>query len=473
MQYDHLETSFARNGAAAHSKEPHGSKPVFPALSDVTPLQSGLMKAAPGHAPRAAALRLLHAVLVRGAPLDDAIGREIAIRALEPRDRAFAGRLVTTVLKRLGQIDAALAACLKRPLPRNAETVRNALRLGAAQLLFLEIPGHAAVATSVALIPGRFGRLKGLVNAVLRRMAREGHSPLVRQDAGQLNTPKWMWSRWSAAFGEDICRRIAEAHLVEPLLDLCVRADTEYWARCLNGKFLPTGAVRLSESSSVTQLDGFAEGAWWVQDAAAQLPARLLGDVKDRAVFDLCAAPGGKAAQLASAGANVVAVDRSEARVARLRENLARLKLEAECVVADVLSWVPARTADAVLLDAPCTATGTIRRHPDIPRIRVPTDIKTLAETQAELLRTAARLVRPGGIFVYCVCSLEPEEGPDQIDRFLDSAAAFSREPVRAEEIFGQSQFVTPEGDLRTLPCHWAEWGGLDGFYAARLRHVG
>jgi 16S rRNA (cytosine967-C5)-methyltransferase len=281
-----------------------------------------------------------------------------------------------------------------------------------------------------------------------------------------------MWSRWSAAFGEDACRRIAEAHLGFPPFDLAVRADAELWARRLNGRVLPTGAVRLSESASVAGLDGFADGAWWVQDAAAQLPARLLGPVTDRVVFDLCAAPGGKTAQLASAGAAVVAVDRARGRAERLRENLARLKLAAECVVADVLAWTPGRTADAVLLDAPCTATGTIRRHPDIPRLRHPDDIAKLAATQANLLRAAATLVRPGGVLVYSVCSLEPEEGPAQIARFLDSAAAFSREPVRAEEIFGQFPFVTPEGDLRTLPCHWAEWGGLDGFYAARLRRA-
>jgi 16S rRNA (cytosine967-C5)-methyltransferase len=239
----------------------------------------------------------------------------------------------------------------------------------------------------------------------------------------------------------------------------------------LNARALPTGTVRVAESAAVARLDGYAEGAWWVQDAAAALPVRLLGDVKGLAVFDLCAAPGGKTAQLANNGANVVAVDHSESRIARLRDNLARLKLAAECVVADALTWSPGRTADAVLLDAPCAATGTIRRHPDIPRVKKPAEIAQLAAAQAKLLRAAAALVRPGGVLVYCVCSLEPEEGPDQVAGFLEAGAPFVRQPVDADELCGQPQFVT-EGDLRTLPCHWPDLGGMDGFFAARLRRT-
>ncbi|MSO85869.1 MAG: MFS transporter [Rhodospirillales bacterium] len=430
------------------------------------------MTAAPGHAPRAAALKLLHAVLGRGAPLDQAIENDSTFRALEPRDRAFARRLTVTVLRRLGQIDTALAACLKAPLPRNAETVRNALRLGAAQVLFLETPAHAAVATSVALVPGRFGRLKGLANAVLRRLVREGETLIAGQDEARLNTPDWLWARWSIAFGDDTCRRIAEAHLIAPPLDLSVRAEPEAWARRLGARVLPTGTLRLEESAAVAQLDGFAEGAWWVQDAAAALPVHLLGDVKNLTVFDLCAAPGGKTAQLASKGANVVAVDRSEARIARLKENLLRLRLGAECVVADAAAWTPPAPAEIVLLDAPCSSTGTIRRHPDILRGKTADDIARLAETQGRLLAAAAKMVAPGGRLLYCVCSLEPEEGADHIARFLRESTPFVREPVRAVEIRGQSQFVTAGGDLRTLPCHWPDLGGMDGFFVARLRRT-
>ena len=429
--------------------------------------------AASGLPARSVALDILRAVLARAMPLDAALEKSADLAVLAPRDRAFARNLVATALRRLGQIDAALAACLAKPLPKNADKVRDVLRLGATQLLFLKTPAHAAVATSIALVPGRFGRLKGLANAVLRRLTREGGAMIAGQDAARLNTPEWLWARWSAAFGEDTCRCIAEAHLVEPPLDLSVRAEPEFWARRLGARVLPTGTVRVAKSASVAQLDGYAEGAWWVQDAAAALPARLLGDVKGLAVFDLCAAPGGKTAQLANKGANVVAVDYSEARAARLQENLARLKLAAECVVADVLSWAPGRSADVVLLDAPCAATGTIRRHPDIPRVKKPADIAALAAAQVNLLRAAAALVRPGGVLVYCVCSLEPEEGPGQVARFLGPGVPFVREPVDAAEICGQSQFVTAEGDLRTLPCHWPDVGGMDGFFAARLRRTG
>lgn len=426
------------------------------------------MTAASGLPPRAAALRLLHAVLGRRAPLDQAIENDAAFRALEPRDRAFAGRLVATVLRRLGEIDAALAACLDKPLPRNAETVRNALRLGAAQLLFLETPGHAAVATSVALIPGRFGRLKGLTNAVLRRLSREGDSLRARQDAGRLNTPDWLWRRWSEFYGEDTCRKIALAHLVPPPLDLSVRDSPEAWAERLGGRVLPTGTVRLEEAAGIADLPGYDEGAWWVQDAAAALPVRMLGDVAGRTVVDLCAAPGGKTAQLAAAGATVIAVDRSAARVARLKENLARLALDIEPVVADAGQWTPPAPAEIVLLDAPCSSTGTIRRHPDIPYGKTADDIARLAETQNRLLAAAATMVAPGGRLLYCVCSLEAEEGPRQVERFLAAQSAFRLEP--AARFSGGDEFLTPEGALRTLPCQWPEWGGLDGFFAALFR---
>jgi 16S rRNA (cytosine967-C5)-methyltransferase len=429
--------------------------------------------ASPGPA-RAAAAEVLIAALTRKVPLESALGRHCAPASFSPRDRAFVHNLVLTTLRRLGEIEAAVASCLKQPLPKGAVHARIALALGACQILFLRTPAHAAVATSVALIAaGRNARFKGVVNAVLRRIARAPESFLAGEGAARANTPDWLWARWSAAFGEDTCRRIAEAHLVEPPLDLSVRAEPELWARRLNARVLPTGTVRVAKSAAVAQLDGYAEGAWWVQDAAAALPARLLGDVKGLAVFDLCAAPGGKTAQLTNAGANVVAVDYSEARVARLRDNLARLKLGAECVAADVLSWAPGRTADAVLLDAPCAATGTIRRHPDIPHVKKPADIAALTAAQAKLLRAAAALVRPGGVLVYCVCSLEPEEGPGQVARFLEPGVPFVREPVDAAAIFGQSQFVTAEGDLRTLPCHWPDLGGMDGFFAARLRRTG
>ena len=427
-----------------------------------------------GIAARAAALRLLGVMLDNRDTLERAMSIDGGFAALAPRDRAFAHNLVATTLRRLGEIDVALSACMEKPLPANAAKVRNALRLGATQLLFLKTPAHAAVETSVALIAeGRLGRFKGLVNAVLRRIARTPETFLAGRNASRVNMPNWLWARWSIVFGEEICRQIAEIHLATPPLDLSVRADPETWARRLNGRVLPTGTVRLSEPGPIAQLDGYGEGAWWVQDAAAALPVHLLGNVKNLAVFDLCAAPGGKTAQLANAGANVIAVDHSQTRVARIRENFARLKLDAAFVVADVLTWTPGRTADIVLLDAPCTATGTIRRHPDIQRVKKPADIVAMTAVQAKLLSAAAALVRPGGVLLYCACSLEPEEGPDQIARFLEMSNRFVRESMNVTAIGGEARFITAEGDLRTLPSYWADLGGMDGFYAARLRRIG
>lgn len=428
------------------------------------------MTAASGHASRAAALRLLHAVLGRRVPLDSAIENDVSLRALELRDRAFTRLLLATVLRRLGQIDAALNACLDKPLPRNAETVRNALRLGAAQVLFLGTPAHAAVSASVALIPGRFGRMKGLANAVLRRLAREGGSVVARQDAAHLDTPDWLWRRWGEFYGEDVRRQIAEAHLIEPPLDLTVRDAPEAWAERLGGRVLPTGTVRVPEAGGIKELPGYDEGAWWVQDAAAALPVKMLGDIAGRTVIDLCAAPGGKTAQLIAAGARTTAVDRSAARLARLHENLARLDLKAECIVADAAQWTPPAPADVVVLDAPCSATGTIRRHPDIPYGKTADDIRRLAEMQARLLAAAAKFVAPGGRLLYCVCSLEAEEGPRHIEPFLAAHSVFRLEP--AARFPGGDEFLTPEGTLRTLPCQWTEQGGLDGFFAAVFRRA-
>ncbi len=429
------------------------------------------MTAASGHASRAAALRLLHVVLGRRVPLDSAIENEAALRALEPRDRAFARLLLATVLRRLGQIDAALNACLAKPLPRNAETVRNALRLGAAQILFLGTPAHAAVGASVALIPGRFGRMKGLANAVLRRLAREGAALIAKQDAGALNTPAWLWARWSGFFGEDTCRAIAEAHLNEPPLDLTVRADPEAWAERLGGRVLPTGTVRLTDAGGIAGLAGFDEGLWWIQDAAAALPVKMLGDIAGRTVVDLCAAPGGKTAQLIAAGARAVAVDRSAARLARLRENLARLNLAAECIGADATQWMPPAPADVVVLDAPCSATGIFRRHPDVLHRVRPKAIAALAEAQKAMLARAADWLKPGGTLVYSVCSLEPEEGEAVAEAFLAAHPDFRAEPVPPPELPVEIGLETPRW-MRLLPGAFEAAGGADSFFIARFTRV-
>jgi len=423
---------------------------------------------------RQVALDLVGAVLQRKRPLDEAIEDHPAMAGLAARDRAFARLLVATVLRRLGQIDALIGQCLNTPLAPRAAIVHDVLRLGTAQLLFLRTPPHAAVATSVDLAHARgFLSHKGLVNAVLRRLSVEGPGQVEGQDAARLNTPDWLWQSWSRAYGEDRARAIAEAHLKEAPLDLTLRSEDASWCEKLQAMQLPTGSLRRAGGGSIMSLPGYAEGAWWIQDAAASLPVRLFAGVAGLAVVDLCAAPGGKTAQLAIAGARVTAIDRSTRRLDRLVANLRRLGLAVSAMAADGLTWRPEHPVDAVLLDAPCTATGAIRRHPDVPHLKQPEDVARLAVVQENLLRAAVDMLRPGGTLVYCTCSLEPEEGPQRIEALLRSGAPVEHRPIAPAEIGAPAEWVTPQGDLRTLPCHLAEYDGVDGFYAARLVKLG
>jgi 16S rRNA (cytosine967-C5)-methyltransferase len=423
---------------------------------------------------RSVAIDLIGAVVRRNRPLDDAIEENAEMAALPARDRAFARLLVAMVLRRLGQIDTLIAHCLNTPLPPRAALVHDILRLGVAQLLFLRTPPHAAVATSVDLAEVRgFISHKGLVNAVLRRLSVEGQALVAAQDAARLNTPQWLWRAWSETYGEETARAIAMAHLKEAPLDLTVRENPDYWAQALKAVRLPTGTLRRSAGGAITALPGYAEGAWWVQDAAAAMPAMLFGDVSGRRVIDLCAAPGGKTAQLAAAGANVTAIDRSPRRVERLNANLARLHLKAETLVADAVHWRPKEPAPLILLDAPCTATGAIRRHPDVLHLKTSDDVARLAAVQERLLSAAVEMLAPGGVLVYCTCSLEPQEGVQQVTRLLARGAKVERRPIDASEIGGLAECISKDGDLRTLPCHLADLDGLDGFYAARLVRTG
>ncbi len=418
---------------------------------------------------RATALRALQAVL-GGETLDAAFA--LAEKAsLSARDRGFQRLLVLTTLRRLGQIEDAIARCVERPdqLPPRERCV---LRLGAAQLLFIGTPAFAAVDGAVE--GTRSKSLKGLVNAVLRRLSREGATILASQDAARLNTPAWLWEQWLRDFGEPTARAIATAHLVEPPLDLTVSGDAAALAERAGAVVLPTGSVRQRNAGSVAELPGYDEGAWWVQDAAAGLPARLLlgamAEPRGARIADLCAAPGGKTAQLATAGAAVTAVDRDAARLQRVADNLRRLRLNATLVAADATQWSPGAPFDSVLLDAPCTATGTIRRNPDIAWHKSAQSSAGLRPTQDALLDSAAAVLRPGGVLVYCVCSLDSGEGVERVESFLSRRQGFRRELVAAAEVGGLQELLTPAGDLRTLPSHLADLGGMDGFYAARLR---
>ncbi len=401
---------------------------------------------------RDGAFDLLQAVLSRHRPLEEALD---ALPAAEARDRAAAHRLAAAVLRRAGSLDAVLEPFLRRAPP---DAVRHILRLGPAGLLLLHTPAHAAVATAVALARLRgLAPFTGLVNAVLRRVAAEGAAVLAELDGPRLDTPAWLWASW----GHE-ARAIAVGHGTEASLDLTVRGELPP-----GGARLPTGTVRYPAGTRVMDLPGYDTGAFWVQDVAAALPASLLAARPGERVADLCAAPGGKAAQLAAAGAEVFALDRDPHRIARLRENLARLRLPATIVLADATAWQPPAPLDAVLLDAPCSATGTIRRHPDILHLKRPSDVAALVGQQRALLTAAAALLRPGGRLVYAVCSLQPEEGPGALPTAF--AAGLRLDPFTPAELATMPEARTGDGCLRTHPGLWPERGGMDGFFAARL----
>ncbi|MEO8650795.1 MAG: RsmB/NOP family class I SAM-dependent RNA methyltransferase [Hyphomicrobiaceae bacterium] len=431
---------------------------------------------------RVMAVDILDGVLGRGKTLEDALSATQSgarQRVLPPRDRAFAHLLAATVLRNRGRLMAVVSRFIERALPREARRAELILLSAAAQLLLLGTPGHAAIFLAVeqAQRDQKAERYAKLTNAVLRKVAAEGPKILATLDAVATDIPPWLLMRWSAAYGPDTARRIAEASLAEAALDVTLKVpgDAASWAEQLAGVALPTESIRLGDHGAIEELPGFADGAWWVQDAAASLPVRLLGDVAGKRVADLCAAPGGKTAQLASLGARVTAVDHGATRLGRLDENMRRLRLgdQVTTVQADILDWKPSELFDAVLLDAPCTSTGTIRRHPDLLHLKTESDVARLAGLQARFLTAAAGMVAPGGTLVYCTCSLEPEEGEDQIEKFLTDNAEFARAPIVASDVGGVAEWVTAAGDLRTLPFHMtldpSFKSGMDGFYAARL----
>jgi 16S rRNA (cytosine967-C5)-methyltransferase len=417
---------------------------------------------------RAAAVKILGEVLRKRRPLDAAEAEIIAASELEPRDAGFARAIAGETLRRFGQLDALIRNFVpKAPPPHKAGPALEILLAGACELLFLDVAPHAAVdaANRLAASDNKAVHFKSLINAVLRRVSREGKDFLGSKDADRLNTPDWLWASWRAAYGDQTARAIASAHLHQPPTDFVLK----------DGASPPPGAMqlfgnvsRMADTGRVDMLEGFSDGAWWVQDFAASLPARLLGDVRGQRAIDLCAAPGGKTMQLANMGATVTAVEREPARMARLRENLQRAKLDAELIEADMRD-VGIAPAHFVLLDAPCSATGTIRRHPELPWIKNAADINLTAQAAGELLDVAAEMVAPGGTLIFAVCSLEPQEGSEQVEDFLARNDAFKRKPIAASEMFDLARLIDANGDLRTLPCHLAEQGGMDGFYAARL----
>jgi len=412
---------------------------------------------------RIAAQDVLSEVLRRRRPLDAALDAILPAAKLDPRDAGFARAIASETLRRFGQIDALLRRFIpKPPAPHRSGPTSEILLAGACELLFLDVAAHAAVdaANRLAARDKKAVHFKPLINATLRRIAREGREALAQQDI-HLAAPDWLWERWRDTYGDDTARAIIKAHLKRPPVDIALKDIFEI----PGAEVLPNGMLRLADPGRIEELPGYAEGAWWVQDFAASLPAHLLGDVNGATVIDLCAAPGGKTAQLAARGAKLIAVEREASRLARLRENLARLKLEATLVESDARDFQPETQAPFVLLDAPCSATGTIRRHPDLPWIKSAADINLCASGAGELLDAAAEMVAPGGTLVFAVCSLEPEEGPEQIAAFLDLRKNFTRKPLAGSDVFGMREALTQQGDLRTLPSL-----DMDGFYAARLK---
>ncbi|MBI1214724.1 MAG: methyltransferase domain-containing protein [Alphaproteobacteria bacterium] len=424
---------------------------------------------------RRCAYSILNDIMFKKKSLDEGYVRAEGFEELLARDRAFVRVLVSIVLKRAPEMDVALAKLLHEPLTElKPLQLINIFRLGIAQFAFLQTPAHASVNTTVELAESEgIAHHKSLVNAVMRRLTREGYDMMDPRDAGKFNTPDWLWQEWMKDYGVETALAICAANLGEAPTDFTVKSDSGTWAQKLEAMPLPSGSLRKLSGGFIPRLPGFEEGAWWVQNAAAALPAKLLGDVGGKTVIDLCAAPGGKTAQLASMGAQVTAVDRSSERVRRLAENMERLKLDVKTEIVDGSVWRPRELVDAVLVDAPCTATGTIRHQPDVLWLKQPQDQQKLAALQQRLMLNALNMLKPGGVMVYCTCSLQKAEGEHQAEWLLQQARKdglpVQLSPISGSEMQGMAEMLTPQGELRCLPFHWQDKGGIDGFYAARF----
>ncbi len=429
-------------------------------------------------AARKVCLGLLEHVLVQKQALDQALERDEGFKSLPTRDRAFCRMLVSTTLRRLGQIDDLIAKAEEKPAPKNP-VLENILRMGVTQIMFMDVPDHAAVDTSVRLVDAaEMDKQKGFVNGLLRTIARVGKEWAGRQDEARLNTPEWLLKIWIEDYELRTAANIARANLSEAPLDITIKDESSrnYWSSAFKATELGAGSLRCrGVSGAVHEMQGFDDGMWWVQDAAAAFSARLSGDSSGHTVLDLCAAPGGKTMQLAAQGAHVIAVDRSAQRLKRLEENLHRMRLEehVEIIAADAAAWQPQEPFKYILLDAPCSATGTIRRHPDVAHLKTQRDVERLVHVQAAILENAYNMLEPGGTLIYCTCSLQKSEGEHQIQRLFENHEDAYKIPVTAEEIGGMDEPVTDYGDLRILPYHMAALGGMDGFFISRIMKGG
>jgi len=422
---------------------------------------------------RQAALACYERILDQSMALDGAFDEICRQYDLSSQNRSFVRFLITTALRRRGHIVAMINFCTPRNLGAKQNRVKYILELGITQLLFMDVPAYAAINSAVEMTARqkepRLKAMKNMVNAILRRIDRERDEFLSRFSLPGYNLPRWIRESWAKRFGTEVFEQIALALLAEPPLDISLKPseDPEAWAKKLSAEVLPTGSLRLSKAGNITDLAGFDEGVWWVQDLAASLPAKLLGAGKGDRVLDLCAAPGGKTAQSAAKECVVTAVDQSKRRIRRLSENMERLNLSPEIVQADATSWQPQETFPFILLDAPCSSSGTLRRHPDMAWTKGPQDVRDLAALQERIIQSAIKMLSPGGVMIYCVCSVEAEEGPDQMAKLLKEHSEIRRKPITADELPGLEMAITPEGDVQTLP-HYID-GGMDGFYICRL----
>ncbi|MEP4291248.1 MAG: transcription antitermination factor NusB [Rhizobiaceae bacterium] len=444
----------------------------------------------PGLATRIAATILLTRVIDDQRSLDGLLDTRhgpAQFRDLSDADKALARAIVTVALRRRCEIDFALSKVLDRKPPKNARQLIHTLHVAAAQILFLESPDSAAVDLAVTALRNdkRSTRFAGLANAVLRRLSREKSDILADrsdEEIALLNVPPWLSKRLRKQYGRERLAAIASQHMLEPVIDLTVRSQPKIWADRLQGQHLFGNSIRVQQPGKIESWPGFEEGAWWVQDAAASLPVHLFGDCTAKTALDLCAAPGGKTAQLIAAGAHVTALEASKPRLQRLSSNLQRLQLEAACIEADMMEWQPDEPFDLVLLDAPCSSTGTIRRHPDVQWSKSPDTINALAQLQYEMIERAAQFVKPGGTLMFSNCSLDRAEGEDVFARILAADCGLQPNPIDQSECFDLAEVINRQGTLRTLPCHLQSTSseklappmtGLDGFFCARFTRSG
>ena len=426
--------------------------------------------------PRRATFEVISSVLDNGVSLDEALERIFKEKDFEPQARALIKNMTTTLFRHLGGIDSAMWKWMNRPLPVKSAWVRHWIRIGAVQILFMNVPDHAAVNTTVNEIsrskkPGAKA-FKNLANALLRNYVREREKILEELKKNpEHNLPPWLRLHWEKTLGKTALKKIAAGLVNQPPMDVVLKnpKDAKDLLHRLDATEVYKGVLRFRARGLVKALPGFKDGKWWAQDLAASLPPRLFGDVQDKAVLDLCAAPGGKTMYLASRGARVISVDIARPRLERLKENLARVGLEATIVSSDVFDFKADKGFEYILLDAPCSATGTLRRHPDVAYQRNLKIIARLAGLQQKMLAHSFSLLKPGGTLVYCVCSLEAAEGVDIINAFLEENATAKRAPISASELEDHGEWITKDGDLKTLPSHMSEAGGMDGFYAARI----